>query len=96
MQANEDKLIARLFKDTLIIILLSLFVSRVGNVIDGIITGKFPRHEGTDGFRADDFLDGRDVYVHGTTCKPARRGRKISTAFDYVNVLKLNNLVIKF
>ena len=41
MNANEDKLIARLFKDTLIINLLSLFASRIGDIIDGIVTGKF-------------------------------------------------------
>ena len=39
MQAKEDKLIARLFKDTLTVVMLSLFASRVGNIIDGIITG---------------------------------------------------------
>ena len=49
MQANEDKLIARLFKDTFIIFLLSMFASRVGDVIDGIITGKFL---GTDAMAA--------------------------------------------
>lgn len=38
---KRDTLIARLFKDTLIIFLLSMFMSTVGNVIDGIITGNF-------------------------------------------------------
>ena len=38
---KQDKLIARLFKDTLIIFLLSMFVSTIGYVIDGVITGKF-------------------------------------------------------
>ena len=38
---KQDKLIARLFKDTLIIFLLSMFVSTIGYVIDGIITGSF-------------------------------------------------------
>jgi len=41
MENTEDKLIARLFKDTLIIFLLSLFVSTIGYVIDGILTGEF-------------------------------------------------------
>jgi len=41
MDGKQDKLIARLFKDTLIIFLLSMFVSTVGYVIDGVITGKF-------------------------------------------------------
>ncbi|MBR6888370.1 MAG: ATP-binding protein [Selenomonadaceae bacterium] len=38
---NQDELIARLFKDTLIIFLLLMFVSTIGYVIDGIITGEF-------------------------------------------------------
>ena len=38
---KQDKLIARLFKDTVIIILLSMFAATIGNTIDGIITGKF-------------------------------------------------------
>ncbi|MBQ6132099.1 MAG: ATP-binding protein [Selenomonadaceae bacterium] len=38
---NQDELIARLFKDTLIIFLLSMFVSIIGYIIDGIITGNF-------------------------------------------------------
>ena len=38
---KQDKLIARLFKDTLIIFLLSMFVSTIGYVIDGIIIGEF-------------------------------------------------------
>ena len=38
---KQDKLIAQLFKDTLIIFLLSMFTSVIGNIIDGIITGKF-------------------------------------------------------
>ena len=41
MDGTQDKLIARLFKDTLIIFLLSLFVSTIGYVIDGILTGEF-------------------------------------------------------
>lgn len=41
MENTQDKLIARLFKDTLIIFLLSLFVSTIGYVIDGILTGEF-------------------------------------------------------
>lgn len=41
MDSTQDKLIARLFKDTLIIFLLSMFVSTIGYVIDGIITGNF-------------------------------------------------------
>ena len=41
MDSTQDKLIARLFKDTLIIFLLSMFVSTIGYVIDGIITGEF-------------------------------------------------------
>ena len=38
---KQDKLIARLFKDTLMIFLLSMFVSTIGNIIDGVITGYF-------------------------------------------------------
>ena len=38
---KQEKLIARLFKDTLIIFLLSMFVSTIGYVIDGVITGNF-------------------------------------------------------
>ena len=38
---KQEKLIARLFKDTLIIFLLSMFVSTIGYVIDGILTGEF-------------------------------------------------------
>ena len=38
---KQAKLIERLFKDTLLIFLLSLFVSTIGYVIDGIITGEF-------------------------------------------------------
>ena len=38
---KQDKLIARLFKDTLIILLLSMFVSVVGSITDGAITGNF-------------------------------------------------------
>ena len=38
---NQAKLIERLFRDTLLIFLLSLFVSTIGYVIDGIITGEF-------------------------------------------------------
>ena len=41
MDGKQDKLIARLFKDTLIIFLLSMFASTIGNIIDGVITGKF-------------------------------------------------------
>lgn len=41
MDGKQDKLIAWLFKDTLIIFLLSMFVSTIGYVIDGVITGKF-------------------------------------------------------
>ena len=41
MDDTQDKLISRLFKDTLIIFLLSLFVSTIGYVIDGILTGEF-------------------------------------------------------
>ena len=41
MDAAQDKLISRLFKDTLIIFLLSMFVSTIGHIIDGIITGNF-------------------------------------------------------
>lgn len=38
---KQDKLIARLFKDTLIIFLLSMFAEKAGTFIDGVITGKF-------------------------------------------------------
>ena len=38
---KQEKLIARLFKDTLIIFLLSMIASTIGNTIDGIITGSF-------------------------------------------------------
>lgn len=38
---KQDALIARLFKDTLIILLLSMFVSIIGSVTDGAITGNF-------------------------------------------------------
>lgn len=38
---KQAKLIERLFKDTLIILLLSMFVSIVGSVADGAITGNF-------------------------------------------------------
>ena len=38
---KQAKLIERLFKDTLIIFLLSMFVSTIGHLIDGIITGNF-------------------------------------------------------
>lgn len=41
MVGKQDKLIAQLFKDTLIIFLLSMFAAVIGNLIDGIITGKF-------------------------------------------------------
>ena len=41
MDDKQDKLISRLFKDTLIIFLLSMFASTIGNIIDGIITGNF-------------------------------------------------------
>lgn len=49
MEDKQDKLIARLFKDTLIIFLLSMFVSTIGYLIDGIITGNFL---GTDSMAA--------------------------------------------
>ena len=39
--SKQEKLIARLFKDTLIIFLLSMFVSTIGYLIDGVITGSF-------------------------------------------------------
>ena len=39
--SKQEKLIARLFKDTLIVILLSMIASTIGNTIDGIITGSF-------------------------------------------------------
>ena len=38
---KQDKLIVQLFKDTLIIFLLSMFTAAIGGIIDGIITGKF-------------------------------------------------------
>ena len=38
---KQAKLIERLFKDTLLIILLSMFVSTIGYVIDGVIIGNF-------------------------------------------------------
>ena len=38
---KQEKLIARLFKDTLIIFLLSMFAEKAGTLIDGILTGKF-------------------------------------------------------
>ena len=41
MDGKQDKLISRLFKDTLVIFLLSMFVSTIGYIIDGIITGEF-------------------------------------------------------
>ena len=41
MNGKQDELIARLFKDTVIIFLLSMFVSTIGHVIDGVITGSF-------------------------------------------------------
>ena len=41
MNGKQDKLIAQLFKDTVIIFLLSMFVSTIGHVIDGVITGSF-------------------------------------------------------
>lgn len=41
MNANEDRLIARLFKDTLTVVMPAMVVSTIGNVIDGIITGSF-------------------------------------------------------
>ena len=39
--SKQEKLISRLFKDTLIIFLLSMLASTIGNTIDGIITGSF-------------------------------------------------------
>ncbi|MBR4382296.1 MAG: hypothetical protein IKP64_01935 [Selenomonadaceae bacterium] len=39
--SKQEKLLARLFKDTLIIFLLSMFAEKAGTLIDGIITGKF-------------------------------------------------------
>ena len=41
MDSKQDKLISRLFKDTLVIFLLSMFVSTIGYIIDGVITGEF-------------------------------------------------------
>lgn len=38
---KQEKLIARLFKDTLIIFLLSMFAEKAGTFIDGVVTGKF-------------------------------------------------------
>ena len=38
---NQDKLIERLFKDTLIIFLLSMFVAIISWIIDGGIIGNF-------------------------------------------------------
>ena len=38
---KQDKLIARLFKDTLIVIFLSIFAEKLGLLIDGTLTGKF-------------------------------------------------------
>ena len=52
MDSKQDKLIARLFKDTLIIFILSIFVSTIGHIIDGIITGHFL---GTDSMAAFGF-----------------------------------------
>ncbi len=52
MNANEDRLIARLFKDTLTVVMLSMIASTIGNVIDGIITGSFL---GTDAIAAFGF-----------------------------------------
>jgi len=41
VDANEDRLIARLFKDTLTVVMPAMIASTIGNVIDGIITGSF-------------------------------------------------------
>ena len=49
MDGKQDKLIARLFKDTLITFILSMFAAVIGNTIDGIITGNFL---GTDSMAA--------------------------------------------
>ena len=38
---NQAKLIEKLFRDTLIILILSMIVSVVGNVVDGAVTGNF-------------------------------------------------------
>ena len=38
---KQEKLIARLFKDTLIVFLLSMFAEKTGLMIDGTLTGKF-------------------------------------------------------
>ena len=38
---NQDKLLARLFKDTFIIFMLSAIAATLGNIIDGMITGNF-------------------------------------------------------
>ena len=38
---KQEKLIARLFRDTLIIFLLSFFAATVGSVVDGMIIGNF-------------------------------------------------------
>ena len=38
---KQDRLIARLFKDMLIIFLLLMFAEKAGTFIDGVITGKF-------------------------------------------------------
>ena len=63
---NQDELIARLFKDTLIIFLLLMFVSTIGYVIDGIITGEFL------GVRLDNALSKiRDDFSGGSRARNA-------------------------
>ncbi len=65
MDGKQDKLISQLFRDTLIIFLLSMFASVIGNTIDGIITGNFL---GTDSLAAFGFTA---PYQRFTTIFPA-------------------------
>ena len=65
MDSKQDKLIAQLFRDTLITFLLSMFASVIGNTIDGVITGNFL---GTDSLAAFGFTA---PYQRFTTIFPA-------------------------
>lgn len=65
MDGKQDKLISRLFRDTLMIFLLSKFASIIGNTIDGVIIGSFL---GTDSMAAFGFTV---PFQHFTTIFPA-------------------------
>ena len=140
---KQDKLIARLFKDTLIVIFLSIFAEKLGLLIDGTLTGKFLGTEAIAAFGLTvpyqkfvmiftlvmglwlSVMLNQVAYVlavfvitcrfHKKDCRPfdpkkqveiynpedpaahigIRLCKKISTEFNYVNALKLNNLIIK-